>query len=173
MYSINFDKYFKLINWSCVYWGIQKQLIEPENAIIYANKLIENNPDSDTPEIIQLLIIDKVDKHSVLTLIEKMFPEKKDLVNKKTYALRTLRLILLLEIKENISNNDDLLDEIEKIYTDFGYPTDMEGFISYMPNQDNEYDVSKHSPQENIKHLIDQFNIFTEKEFNAVTSLNI
>ena len=172
MYSINFDKYFNLINWSCIYWGIREQLIGPKNAVIYAHKVIENNPNNDTPEIIELLIIDKANKNDVLTLIEKMFSAKKDLNTKKASALRTLRLILLLEIKNSITDNQDLLNEIENIYADFDYPTDMEGFISYMPNQDNEYDVSKHSPQENIQHLVDKFNMFIDKEFNAVTTLN-
>lgn len=172
MYNINFDKYFNLINWSCVYWGIQEQLIGPKNAVTYANKVIENNPQDDTPEIIELLIIDKADKDDILTLIEKMFPMKKDLETKKASALRTLRLILLLEIKNDINDNQDLLNKIENIYADFNYPTDMEGFISYMPSQDSEYDVSKHSPQENMQHLVDKFNIFIDKEFNAVTTLN-
>lgn len=171
MYSINFDRYFNLINWSCVYWGIREQLIEPENAVIYANKVIENNPAGDTPEIIELLIIDKADRNYVLTLIEKMFSAEKDLDKKKTSALRTLRLILLLEIKNNTTDNQDLLNEIENIYADFDYPSDMEGFISYMPNQDEEYDVSKHSSKENIQHLVDKFNMFTDKEYAAVTAL--
>lgn len=88
-------------------------------------------------------------------------------VSKNTY-----RLILLLEIKNSITDNQDLLNEIENIYADFDYPTDMEGFVSYKPNQDNEYYVSKHSPQDNIQHLVDKFNMFIDKEFNAVTTLN-
>lgn len=173
MYSINFDRYFNLINWSCVYWGIQEQLIEPENAVIYANKVIENNPNSDTPEIIELLIVDKADRNNVLPLIERMFSGKQNLDKKKSNALRTLRFILLLEIQKNTTNNQDLLDKIEEIYVDFDYPSDMEGFIPYMPVQDDEYDVSKHSAQENIQHLVDKFNMFIDKEFNIVTSLNL
>ncbi len=173
MYSINFDRYFNLINWSCVYWGIQEQLIEPENAIIYANKVIENNPNSDTPEIIELLIVDKADRNNVLPLIERMFSGKQNLDKKKSNALRTLRFILLLEIQKNATNNQDLLDEIEEIYVDFDYPSDMEGFIPYMPVQDDEYDISKHSAQENIQHLVDKFNMFIDEEFNIVTSLNL
>ncbi len=72
----------------CVYWGIQEQLIEPKNAVVYANKITENNPHDDTPEIIELLIIDKAYKNDVLTLIEKMFPRKKDLDTKKAFASR-------------------------------------------------------------------------------------
>lgn len=168
MYTVNFDKYFDLISWDCIYWGIRKQLIEPENAVIYANKIIENNPDGDTLEIIELLIIGKADKESVLPLIERMFSDKKDLEKKKSSALRMLRLILLLEIKETAIDNQGLLDEAEKIYADFDYPLDMECFISYMPVRDDKYDVSKHSLQENLQRLADKFNMFADREFKAL-----
>ena len=172
MYNINFDKHLNFLNWSCIYWGIQEQLIEPGNAVIYANKVIENNPDVDTPEIIELLIIDVAEKNNVLPLIERMFSDKRELNNKKSTAIRTLRYILLLEIQKNITDNQDLLDEIENIYTDFDYPSDMEVFISYMPVQEDEYDVSKHSPQENEQRLINNFNIFMSEEFNIVKKGN-
>ena len=76
MYNINFDNHLNLINWSCIYWGIKEQLIEPENAVIYANKVIEKNPDIDSPEIIELLIIDEANNDNVLPLIERIFSEK-------------------------------------------------------------------------------------------------
>lgn len=172
MYKLNFDKHLSLLNWSCIYWGIQEQLIEPENAVIYANKVIENFPGEETPEIIELLIIDVAEENNVLSLIERMFSDKNELNNKKSIAIRTLRYILLLEIQENITDNQDLLDEIENIYADFGYPSDMEGFIPYMPIQCDEYDVSKHSCQENECRLINKFNIFMSEEFNIVKKGN-
>lgn len=101
MYNINFDNNYNLINWSCLYWGIKKQLIMPESAVIYANKLSESNPDNVTPEIIELLIIDEINENDILCLIEKIFPDKKDLIDKKSYAIRTLRFLFLLEIKKN------------------------------------------------------------------------
>ncbi len=172
MYSINFDRDLNLIDWSCIYWGIKEQFIEPENAIIYANKVIENNPEVNTPEIIELLIIDEVDKDTIMSLIEKMFSDKKELDNKKSSAIRTLRFILLLEIQKNITDNHDLLDEIEEVYADFDYPSDMENFISYMPIIDDEYDVSKHSSQENEQRLVEKFNIFMNNELNTITKEN-
>ena len=173
MYNINFDRHLNLINWSCIYWGIQEQLIGSENAVIYANKVIENSPDADVPEMIELLITDEADKDNVLPLIERMFPDKKELENKKPSAIRILRFILLLEIQKNRTDNQDLLDEIENIYADFDYPSDMEDFISYMPIRDDEYDVSEHLPQENEQRLVDKFNIFMNDEFNIITKEHI
>lgn len=172
MYNINFDNHLNLINWSCIYWGIKEQLIEPENAVIYANKVIEKNPDIDSPEIIELLIIDEANNDNVLPLIERIFSEKKELDNKKASSIRILRFILLYEIQRSITDNQELLEEIETIYADFNYPSDMEGFISYMPIQEAEYDVSMHSTQENEQRLINKFNIFMSEEFNILNKEN-
>jgi len=169
MYSINFEEYFNLVNWECIFWGIKEQLLEPNNAIMYANKIIENAPDSDVNEIIELLITDEADRDSILVLIEKMFSDKKDLERKKISALRTLRIILLLEIQKSITDNQKLLDKIEDIYADFDYPSDMEGFISYMPAQDNEYDVLNRSSQENQQRLINSFKVFMSEELKGIS----
>lgn len=160
MYKINFDKHIDLINWECIYWGIKEHLIEPDNAIIYANKVIDENSDAATPEIIELLIIDDISNDNVLPLIEKMFSDKTRLNKSKATAMRTLRYIILFEVKMNSNNNQILLDEIESIYTDFDYPSDMENFIAYMPVTDDEYDVSTHSAEENEQRLVNNFNLF-------------
>lgn len=173
MYKINFDKHFNMLNWSCIYWGIKEKLIEPENALMYANMIVKNNPDTDTPEIIELLIVDEVNEDNVLPLIERMFSGKKELVDQKTISVRTLRFIILFEIQKNITDNQELLDEIETVYADFNYPSDMDSFISYMPVQDDEYDVSKHSLKENEQRLIDKFNDFMNQEFGALKNSNI
>lgn len=164
MYQINFDRHLNLVNWSCIYWGIQEQLLAPQSALIYANKLIEENPDVDCPEMIELLIVDAPEKEAVLPLVEKLLPDKKAIAQNKEASLRRLRFILLLELQKTVDDPHTLLDKIENIYTDFGYPSDMEGFITYVPAQNNDYDVSEHSHEENEQHLIDKFNAFMDKE---------
>lgn len=46
-----------------------------------------------------------------------------------------LRYALLASLD---SNGQALLDDIESVYADFGYPRDMEPFIYYMPNDEGE-----------------------------------
>lgn len=169
MHSINFDKYFNFLNWSCIYWGIHEQLIEPENAVLYANKVIEINPDISTPEIVELLILEENEKEIVLSLIEKIIDDKKELMDKKNDSLRALRFVLLLELQKNATNNQTLLDAIDEVYADFDYPQDMEAFISYMPVQDDGYDVSAHSSEENVQRLIQNFNNFLDRERKQIT----
>ena len=168
MYSINYDKYFNLVNWSCVYWGIKKQLIKPNEAILYAHKLVEDNPDIDTPEIIELLITDNIDIDTVLHLIEQIFSDINKLNDKKLYALKVLRFVFLSEIKNVVTNNRDLLRKIDDVYSDFDYPSDMDNFIYYLPCAESNYDVSKHTIQENEQRLIDRFNSFMTEEYDKL-----
>ena len=63
-----------------------------------------------------------------------------------------LRLAVLSSLG---SSGQYLLDEIEGVYADFGYPSDMEPFIYYMPNDDGES-----SPEA----LIKRFHAFVASE---------
>ena len=63
-----------------------------------------------------------------------------------------LRLAVLSSLS---SSGQDLLDDIEGVYADFGYPSDMEPFIYYMPN-----DEGDSSPEA----LIDRFHAFLSSE---------
>lgn len=63
-----------------------------------------------------------------------------------------LRLAVLSSLG---SSGRDLFDEIEGVYADFGYPSDMESFIYYMPN-----DGGESSPEA----LIRRFHAFVASE---------
>ena len=168
MYDINLDKYFRFADWSCIYWGIKEGLTDPRIAIEFADKTVEQNPDSDIPEIIELLIVDYPEKEVILSLIENMFSDKEELKTGKAIAMRRLRFILLREIQESMTDNQIQSDEIERIYADFGYPSDMEDFISYMPVCDDGYDTLAHSQMENEQRLINKFNIFMKDELSKL-----
>ena len=53
------------------------------------------------------------------------------------------------------SSSQDLLDDIEEVYADFGYPSDMDPFIYSMPN-----DGGESSPEA----LIRRFHAFVASE---------
>jgi len=157
MYQLNFSKDIDLINWNVLYCGISKELISPDSAIEYANRLIENNPEEDNPYIIELLIIETADKDDILQLISKIISDKNPI---QDYSMLILRYAILLNIKRTTRGNKKLLSAIEQVYSDFDYPSDMESFISYMPVQDENYDTSMHTQKENEQRLIDNFNEF-------------
>lgn len=163
MVKIDFDKYIALLSWRSIYWGIEKNILSPKNAILYAGKIIELNPEIDTPEIISLLISESTEKDVILSLIEDIISNTPELENNEESNMRLIRYIVLSELKEKIQAPDSLLSEIENIYADFDYPTDMESFIAYMPASDS-YNTSEHSEEENIQHLIQNFNSFMTNE---------
>lgn len=64
--------------------------------------------------------------------------------------------VLRLAVLSSLSSSGQyLLDDIEGVYADFGYPSDMEPFIYYMPNDDGES-----SPEA----LIKRFHAFVASE---------
>lgn len=51
---------------------------------------------------------------------------------------RLWRYLLLAWLFETRDRLDDPLGEVEKLYADFGHPTEMRGFVRYMPTQEGE-----------------------------------
>lgn len=48
-----------------------------------------------------------------------------------------LRYIILLWLFKNRLNSDADFNKVNSVYDDFGYPSDMVGFISYMPTKES------------------------------------
>ena len=167
MYQLNFSKDIDLINWNVLYYGIEKELISPDSAIEYANKLIEKNPQEGNPYSIELLIIENADKDNILQLLSKILSDKNP---SQDFSMLILRYAILLNIKRTTRGNKKLLSAIEQVYSDFDYPSDMESFISYMPVQDESYDTSKHTQKENEQRLVDNFNEFLVQKGKEITS---
>ena len=64
--------------------------------------------------------------------------------------------------KKNLSQ-EELLSEIEGIYADFGYPTDMIPFIYYMPSEERD-SIDHLTPDEARRRLVDKLNQFLVEE---------
>ena len=56
-----------------------------------------------------------------------------------------------------------LLEQIDIIYADFGYPEDMEKFITYMPSND-EYNPLKHKLEDNRYYLLSKLDDFINEK---------
>ena len=171
MYKLNFSENMSILNWSSIYWGIKMDFIEMNSAIEYANKFIENNPNEDSQAIIELLITDTTDKNDFMSLLRNIISDDKALKNTEEQSIRIIRYVILKDIQRNAESNQKLLSAIENVYADFDYPADMEQFISYMPVQEIDYDVSEHTQEENEQHLVDKFNIFLDSELDWIKSL--
>lgn len=161
MYTIDFNKYLEFLSWDVVYWGIKNDIISAESAVEYANKLIATYLDKDDPLLIELFILENVCKDEVLSLINKRVSPS---ASKECESLRTLRYIILDGIKHSTKNDKDVIIELENIYADFDYPQDMNPFIGYMPVENDNYNPSVHTQQENEQRLIEKFDLFLQTE---------
>ncbi len=168
VYSVNFDKYFKLLNWNVIFWGIKGDIIEADCATDYANVLVKNGVTDNETLVVSLLILEDVCKDEVLALIANAIT---DCDLREYESLRILRYIILDSIKELSEGNNAVLNAVENVYADFDYPSDMDSFISYMP-ADDEYDASKHTQEENEQRLIKKLNLFLKKETQWIKKIH-
>ena len=129
-----------------------------ELADIVDTSLVKYPNDENLLELALNLLLDSfyIDTHSKpLSLISSDVSIVRNSVSSKW------RYILLLWLYENRENSSADYDRINKVYADFGYPLDMEKFISYMPAHGNTeklgYDHILHNWQDYLdtyKHLI-------------------
>ena len=153
-------------SWSTIYVGISIDIIECSEISNYAIKLMSEDNYKDNEFINELSwgiegkLKDEVLREMRMNLsLENMIDDSKEWRVEE----QKLRYILLNNLRLTIKDNKELLEKVEEVYTDFGYPEDMESFIAYMPAKDN-YDPSKHCVEENNKHLVELFYDFLEKE---------
>ncbi len=155
MYDIDITKYFKSLNFETIYWGIKNNIIDTNAAVEYADVYAIAYADECSQDVINILLSKDITKEEMLILLKKASNLKA--LKNETKCMFVLRIIILSEL-QNESDNE-LLVKLENVYADFDYPSDMNGFIYYMPPEDG-YDPSVHSDKENEYRLINKFNEF-------------
>lgn len=69
--------------------------------------------------------------------------------------------VVLKWVYENRASISDPLAKVELIYEDYGFPTEMECFVRYMPAS-GDYDSGAHSVQENTDRLFDNWSRYLQ-----------
>lgn len=155
----SFIKKHTSLTWREALWGYERQLIGWSAVVDLAvEKMLEGPGRPLEIEISNLGKSEASQAGELLRTIAKKEPEKKpDIADQKWLFIV---LSWLFEHKDDISNP---LGEIEKIYADFGYPSEIESFISYMPATDG-YDPSQHSLEENKDRLLKNWEQYLSQE---------
>jgi len=109
---------------------------------------------SDSRLVIELAGLQKTEAYQVGELLKKLAATE-DFTSQDPAKDKWLYLNLLW-LFENKANFSDPLSEVEKIYADFDYPSNIEGFVRYMPVVDG-YNPKKHSKNENEERLFKQW----------------
>lgn len=152
------------LSWRDALWGYEHQLIGWSTIVDLAIERLY--ADSDDPLEIELASLTKMETYQVGDLLRKLAgasPEEDSVIAQRKWLY--LLLAWLFENKESVS---DPFGEVEAIYTDFGYPPEIEGFVRYMPVTDG-YDPSAHTKDENESRLCEKWReylVTTKPEFS-------
>lgn len=141
-----------LLSWQDTLWGYERQLIGWSDIVANAqDRLLLHSKD---PIEIELAFLGKSETQQVGELLRVLANNEPDDAGSKS---KTKWLFLILAwLYENRDAVSDPLGEVERIYADFDYPPEIEGFVSYMPVTDG-YDPSQHSMEENKARLFSKW----------------
>ncbi|MCS3430447.1 DUF2247 family protein [Klebsiella sp. BIGb0407] len=70
--------------------------------------------------------------------------------------------ITLSWLWDNRNNFNEPLAQVENIYADFSYPSEIESFVRYMPVTDGHNSLA-HTKEENINHLINHWKKYLDR----------
>lgn len=151
------------VSWGSIFIGYQLKIIDKKEVSEYAEMYLGRHDNCDY--LISELVFDDSDCEDILRKIIKKrlskVPEKNN--DLWDFEKRKWRFGLLVQVKNEKLEVDDLLHRIATIYVRFDYPSDMENFIYYLPPTDG-YNPGAHTQDENYKRLLGLFNSFLEKE---------
>ena len=124
------------IDWDTIKVGWDLQRITPDEISKFAVDYLEQHPSLVNEYVSELIF--GVKDYEIGTYLQNVFkslgmgtPEKNSI--RWNIQWRKWRYCIMSEMVKNISNSADLLQAIEGVYADFGYPEDMNGFIYYIP----------------------------------------
>lgn len=174
-YSLDLFKKSNLsYDWNTIYVGWVLTFISPKEVRQYALDYMENNPDC-VNENISELILEKLNQEGIEVLLKKILKDlnyEMPVKNSKSWNLEwsKWRYAKLNEANKNRSDQLELLDDIEEVYNDFGYPVDMRNLICWFSPDDKEFYLL---PDQRQKTVIDKFHIFLDGERKKIESGNI
>jgi len=146
-----FIRKYVSLSWGEALWGYEHKMIGWSDVVELAKDRLRS--DSDEREI-ELSRLDKSSTFRIGELLRELAasePEKLRLMSIKKWLF-----LVLLWTFENKDLTDDPLAEVETIYADFNYPSEIENFVRYMPATDG-YDPSQHSQKDNENRLFENW----------------
>ena len=154
------------LSWRDALWGYEHQMIGWSGIVDLAkNRLCSA---SDVREI-ELSCLGKSETHQVGELLRELAASEPEKLG--SMSVRKWLFLMLAWIFDNKAHTDDPLGEVETIYADFDYPSEIENFVRYMPVTDG-YDPSQHSSEENENRLFENWKKYldaAQHEFGIIS----
>ena len=130
-------------SWKDILWGYENKYLGWADVVAYTRKMTLSDHDE---RVFKLSLINKSN-------ILELKPVLEDLASEMSgYSPKNWLYVLLSDVFHRKEEFEDPLGEVEKIYTDFDYPEEIESFVRYMPPKDG-YIPSAHTYEENIVRL--------------------
>ncbi|MDP7774142.1 DUF2247 family protein [Acinetobacter nosocomialis] len=144
------------LSWCDIKWGYENNLITCELPIKKAENIVLT--EIYTKAELKLSSFIPSESDDIFPFLNELCSE----TNEDSMIREKWLYILLSWLWINRESFEDPLDEVESIYTDFDYPTEIESFIKYIPPTDG-YDPSLYSYAENINRLMKNWEIYLQK----------
>lgn len=143
-----------------------------DNVKSFALDYIEKNPSNINDTIAELIFPDNVFTHDrVVELLKKILTELHYEVpqkNNKSWNLEwsKWRYSKLADIQKKYEDLP-LVEAIQNVYEDFGYPVDMRNLIAWFSPKDPEYFLS---PEKRVRVIKTRFDNFLDNEKSKIES---
>lgn len=149
-------------NWKTLYVGVVLNMVQCTELTAYARKIMACTTYNDNEFVGELAWgVDNSLKDEILIKmllefnLDTLTPESlcwKEEIEKLIYTL-------LNYLRNTIKDDEELLCNVEEVYSDFGYPKNMDTFVRYMPVENN-CNVDKNTIEYNYKYMINKLDEF-------------
>lgn len=137
-------------SWADLLEGLKRGIIDASDAINFAAKYWSNHPGSNAAALYDLVSAGPADTEEVRQALEGL---SGNALTETALAVRRWRYLVLRHAIDATHDRLQIMQEIERVYADFGYPPEMEGLIYYMHPTDG-YDPSVHTLEENQERIL-------------------
>lgn len=166
MYSFQiFDEACVQYNWATVLVGLKLHCFPIEEVDDYAVKYMSEHPDMENKFLLELAW-GNINYEEVIALVENLLTDL-ECDNNLLLEERKWRYCILRAVRKDAKDDNDLLEKVAKVYSDFNYPEVMEEMIYYNEPKD-EFNPLLHTKNENINRLIKKIDDFLELEGMAI-----
>ena len=137
------------LSWCDTKWAYENNLLTSEIPIKKAENIVSTG--SYTKAELELSFLIPTESNDITPFINELCPNFKE--DEYENISQKWLYVILSWLWINRASFEDPLGEVERIYTDFDYPAEIDNFIKYMPPTDG-YDPSLYSYAENINRLM-------------------
>lgn len=130
MLTLKFDKIIDLIpcwSWSELKFGLKKNIISKSDIISYANNILAEGIE-DFDLVLKMSIAEKYEVDEILKHLSGNEEEQEEFLRKKW--LFAMVFYAYTYCRSNV------FEIIDNLYSEFGYPEELNKLIGYMPSED-------------------------------------